>query len=127
VVWVSSSGCEIFGEKSVGLSLDNLDYHISKPAIERYGRSKAGTWAYGVEFAKRFKKEGIVSIPMNPGNLKSDLARDQGTTIKLISMVIGYPPVNGAYTELFAGLSPEVTVEKSGEWGKSLIIRFIIG
>ncbi|PNP42054.1 hypothetical protein THARTR1_11201 [Trichoderma harzianum] len=27
-----------------------------------------------------------------------------------------YPPINGAYTELFAGLSPEVTLERSGAW-----------
>ncbi|KAI4157095.1 MAG: hypothetical protein LQ342_008526 [Letrouitia transgressa] len=27
-----------------------------------------------------------------------------------------HPPINGAYTELFAGLSPDVTVERSGAW-----------
>ncbi|KAE9378419.1 putative estradiol 17 beta-dehydrogenase [Stipitochalara longipes BDJ] len=127
VAWVLSSGCEIFAEENVCLSLDNLDYHVPKPAIERYGRSKVGSWAYGVEFAKRFKAEGIVSIPLNPGNLKSDLARDQGATIKLISAIIRYPPINGAYTELFAGLSPDVTIEKSGDWvipwGRFYLIR----
>jgi retinol dehydrogenase 12 len=29
-----------------------------------------------------------------------------------------HPPIYGAYTELFAGLSPEVTVQKSGAWSK---------
>lgn len=29
-----------------------------------------------------------------------------------------HPPVYGAYTHLFAGLSPGVGVEKSGEWGE---------
>lgn len=29
-----------------------------------------------------------------------------------------YAPVYGAYTELFAGLSPDVTPEKSGAYGK---------
>jgi hypothetical protein len=27
-----------------------------------------------------------------------------------------YPPVNGAYTELFAGLSPDVANLKTGQW-----------
>lgn len=27
-----------------------------------------------------------------------------------------YPPVNGAYTELFAGLAPEAADLKEGEW-----------
>ena len=29
-----------------------------------------------------------------------------------------YPTVNGAYTELFAGLAPEAAVLKGNEWGK---------
>jgi hypothetical protein len=33
----------------------------------------------------------------------------------VINMLV-YPPINGAYTELFAGLSPDVTLEKSGAW-----------
>jgi retinol dehydrogenase-12 len=27
-----------------------------------------------------------------------------------------HTPIHGAYTELFAGLSPEVTLEKTGSW-----------
>jgi retinol dehydrogenase 12 len=29
-----------------------------------------------------------------------------------------YEPIYGAYTELFAGLSPDVTPEKTGSWSK---------
>ena len=29
-------------------------------------------------------------------------------------MVLLWPPINGAYTELFSGLSPDITVEESG-------------
>ncbi|OCL04328.1 NAD(P)-binding protein [Glonium stellatum] len=116
VVWVSSSGTELFGHKGVGISLDNLDYHIEKPASERYAISKTANWAYGAEFAKRYKADGVISIPLNPGNLTSDLARDQGAMFKLMVKVVAYPPINGAYTELFAGLSSQVTIEKSGDW-----------
>ena len=30
-------------------------------------------------------------------------------------------PIHGAYTELFAGLSPEITLDKTGAWSKSKI------
>jgi hypothetical protein len=30
-----------------------------------------------------------------------------------------YPPVNGAYTELYAGLSPDIAAIKPNEWGAS--------
>lgn len=62
---------------------------------------------------------------MNPGNLDSDLYRtmDSQTGFDWISTLIFtktmlYPQVYGAYTELFSGLSPEVTLEKTGSWSE---------
>ena len=118
VVWLSSFGLELFAAKDVGISLDNLDYHIPVPSTERYGISKCGAWALGVEFARRHKADGIISMPINPGNLTSELARDQPASLKIAARVLGYPPPMGACTELFAGLSPEVTMEKSGDWSE---------
>ncbi|KAL3424075.1 putative short-chain dehydrogenase [Phlyctema vagabunda] len=102
--------------KNVGVALDNLDFHIEKPPIERYSISKAGNWCHGVEFAKRYKFEGVISIPLNPGNLSSDLFRDQGFFVRILLKLIHYPPIYGAYTELFAGLSPDITLSLSGSW-----------
>ncbi|KAF5013815.1 hypothetical protein FDECE_234 [Fusarium decemcellulare] len=116
VVWVSSSAAEFFGEKSVGLPLDNLDYQSSRSALQRYGLSKAGNWLHGVEFARRHRADGIVSIPLNPGNINSNLYRDQNLITKLMVAGVTYSPTYGAYTELFAGLSPQVTIEKTGSW-----------
>jgi retinol dehydrogenase-12 len=123
VVWLSSFGLELFAAKDIGISLDNLDYHIPKSATERYGISKCGSWALGVEFARRHKADGIISLPINPGNLTSELARDQPMTLKIAARVLGYPTVSGACTELFAAFSPEVTLEKSGSWGKYLFLN----
>ncbi|KAK1702557.1 putative estradiol 17 beta-dehydrogenase [Colletotrichum acutatum] len=116
VVWVSSSAAEFFGEKSVGLPVDDLDYHNSRPALHRYGLSKAGNWLHGAEFARRHCADGIVSIPLNPGNVNSDLYRDQNFIMRRIVASFTHSPVYGAYTELFAGLSPQVTMEKTGSW-----------
>lgn len=58
---------------------------------------------------------------VNPGNLRSDLQRygGQGFLHKINQKVILFPAINGAYSELFCGLSPEVTIEKSGSYGKN--------
>ncbi|KAI1214562.1 putative short-chain dehydrogenase [Annulohypoxylon truncatum] len=128
VIWVSSSGTEILGEKSVGVDMSNLDYQKKdRPYLEKYGISKAGNWLHGVEFAKRYRADGVISIPLNPGNLASELYRDMKGLMRIFVNLVTYPPINGAYTLLYAGLSPEVTLEKSGSWvvpfGRILPIR----
>ncbi|KAL2024722.1 hypothetical protein VTK56DRAFT_6923 [Thermocarpiscus australiensis] len=114
VVWLSSFALELFAQENVGVPLDNLDYHVPKPGMERYGISKVGVWALAVEYARRHRDDGIVSVPINPGNLTSELPRHQGIVLKAVARLVGYPPLLGAYTELFAAFSPEVTMEKSG-------------
>jgi retinol dehydrogenase-12 len=123
VVWVSSYGAEA-SPKPGGVSMDNLDYKKRQPpALIRYTISKAGNYLHGVEYAKRYKADGVVSIALNPGNLNSDLYREQGAIFSFILRnTVLHPSIFGAYTEIFAGLSPEVTIERSGEWGKSLLV-----
>jgi hypothetical protein len=53
----------------------------------------------------------IDTKPVNPGNLKTN------PTNVILSLFL-HPPIYGAYTELLSGLSPEVTIEKSGAWSK---------
>lgn len=122
VVWLSSFGLELSAEENIGISTDNLDYRKPANHTERYGRSKVGTWALGVEYAKRHKADGIVSVPINPGNLRTELARDQGRVLKFVAGLLVYPPINGVYSELFAGFSPEITTDEpdwSEKWSKS--------
>ncbi|KAM0430104.1 hypothetical protein ACHAPT_006110 [Fusarium lateritium] len=122
VIWVSSSGAEILGEKSVGIHLDNLDYHIEKSEMYKYAISKVGNYLHGVEYGKRHRFDGVVSIPLNPGNLQSDLYRDRTSVLfKLMTKYLMYPPVMGAYTELYAGLSPDITLDKMDKTGNWVI------
>lgn len=119
VIWVSSMGLETIGEKSKGLSLDYLNYWPAMSPLERYGLSKAGNWLHAVDMARRYRADGVVSVPVNPGHLASDLYREGGcifTTV--LSAVALYPCINGAYVELYGAFSPEITIEKSGDWGK---------
>ncbi|KAI0169712.1 putative short-chain dehydrogenase [Hypoxylon sp. FL1284] len=127
VVWVSSSGTELGGVKDTAVDMSNLDYHVDKPYLHKYSISKAGNWLHGVEFAKRYKADGVISVPLNPGNLASELYRDQTMLFKLFTKLITHPPVLGGYTLLYAGVSPDITIEKTGSWvvpwGRILPIR----
>lgn len=101
--------------------MGNLDYHKTKGTMHQYAVSKAGNYLQGTEYARRNKDAGIVSVPLNPGNLDSELWRTQGAVMSFVlkSLVL-HPRIMGAYTELYAGLSPKITLEQSGDWGKSI-------
>jgi retinol dehydrogenase 12 len=118
VVWLSSFGLQQYAPEGHGIDMNNLDYHIPKPHVDRYGISKCGDWLLGVEFARRHKVNGIVSVPINPGNVRTELARDQNLGLKIIAHAVVYPIINGVYTQLFAAFSPEVTIEKA-DWTKT--------
>ncbi|KAK7218924.1 hypothetical protein V2G26_006927 [Clonostachys chloroleuca] len=92
VVWVASTAAEGFSHKPGGVPLDNLDYH------------------------EPYKDSGIVSVALHPGNLDTDMWKVQSLTKFLLRHTILYPIIFGAYTELFAGLSSQVSMEKSGSW-----------
>lgn len=114
VIWVSSSA--INRSPPGGVNLNNMDYATDAGAWTKYGISKAGNYYYGTQFAKLYKNAGICSVSLNPGNLKTDLQRHVPRWQMLVINRLVYPPLFGAYTELFAGLSPDVTLEKSGAW-----------
>ncbi|KAF6791385.1 putative short-chain dehydrogenase [Colletotrichum sojae] len=121
VVWTSSYLAE-GGSPPNGVDFSALDKGTDK-SIQNYGASKAGTWFLSREFARRYAGEGIVSVCLNPGNLKT--ASFDGTSALLMFVldnVMLSEPVFGAYTELYAGLSPDITLERSGSyiipWGR---------
>ncbi|KAI1100578.1 putative estradiol 17 beta-dehydrogenase [Jackrogersella minutella] len=121
IIWPTSYALELRGHEGIGLSTDNLDYHIPIVSTERYGLSKAGVWALGVEYSRRYKTDGIISVPINPGNIASGLARDQAFKIRLIASLVCYPTIRGAITELYAAFSPEVT---TADWSKTWVGPF---
>lgn len=119
VVWVASSAAETPVAPVGGVDMANLDYRDDKSVFYKYAVSKAGNYLHGAEFARRHRDDGVVSVPLNPGNLDSDLWRGlPAIALVVLKYFVLHPTVFGAYTELFAGLSPEVTLEKSGEWGE---------
>ncbi|KAG4440605.1 hypothetical protein IFR05_003922 [Cadophora sp. M221] len=85
-------------------------------------QSKNGGAWLALHFADRLGKHGVMSVSLHPGLMKTDLQRHWGTALKLTMYLSTKGPVYGAYSELFAGFSPEVTPEHNGgymmAWGR---------
>jgi hypothetical protein len=76
----------------------------------------------GREFARRYGSDGIVSIVQNPGNLKTPIYDTLPNIALFFLGFILYEPKYGGYTELYAGLSPDIGLENNGAyvlpWGR---------
>ncbi|RYP19576.1 hypothetical protein DL765_003303 [Monosporascus sp. GIB2] len=120
VIWVSSSAAEAVNPKGFVESLPHIE---NKGAFDQYCASKLGNYFHATEFAARHKADGVLSVPLNPGNLDSDFWRTQGAPMTcILRKTLLYPPIYGAYTNLFAAFSSLITSENSGHfvapWGK---------
>ncbi|KAK7959620.1 uncharacterized protein PG986_004474 [Apiospora aurea] len=112
VVWVTSSAAEATSPQGFVENLPKVD---KMGAFEQYSISKLSNYFHATEFAARHRADGVLSLPLNPGNLDSEFWRTQGSLMTCILQKTHlYPPVFGAYTNLFAAFSPQVTLEKSG-------------
>ncbi|PVH94759.1 short-chain dehydrogenase [Periconia macrospinosa] len=122
VTWAASLGVEVgVGEEGIAMA-ENGTPQLGQNTEENYAMTKAGNLFYGVEFAKNFGKEGIVSVSFNPGNLRTEILRHYPPMKRSIMTSLFHPPKLGAYTELFSALSPEIDLSQNGAyiipWGR---------
>ncbi|ATY63609.1 short-chain dehydrogenase [Cordyceps militaris] len=123
VIWASSLANNLFSP-SGGIAFDAATGAPKKHGITQinYGQSKTGNQFYAAEFHRRYAADGVVSVTFNPGNLQSGLQRHLPGFVHASLTYFGYPARNGAYTELFCGWSPDITLEKGGSfvipWGR---------
>ncbi|KAK5651382.1 hypothetical protein OQA88_12539 [Cercophora sp. LCS_1] len=123
LVWTASSLAEL-ATSNGGIEMDRLD-GIGIP-IRDYAASKAGNWILGIEFGRRHggdTKAPILSVTQNPGNLKTGIWENVQRPIRaFMDAFVLYEPKFGGYTELYAGLSPDLTMENQGAyimpWGR---------
>ncbi|KDQ62477.1 hypothetical protein JAAARDRAFT_170871 [Jaapia argillacea MUCL 33604] len=80
-----------------------------------YAQSKFGNVVVSNELARRYGEQGIVSISLNPGNIKTDLARYMSGMERTFINKILYPAPFGALTQLYAGTMPEC-LEMNGKY-----------
>nr|POE87143.1 putative oxidoreductase [Quercus suber] len=86
-----------------------------------YSASKVGNWFMASELDKRVRKNGVVSITQNPGNLRTKAWDPAPWIMKFMMSPFMYEANYGAYTELWCGLSPDITTDDGGKfaipWG----------
>jgi retinol dehydrogenase-12 len=94
-----------------------------------YGQSKAINVYQANLWAREHANSGVVSLTLNPGHLKTELQRhfEGPQLMKSIVNLMLYPPKYGAYTELYAAISPDLTTANNGDyiipWGYVGIAR----
>ncbi|KAH7140910.1 hypothetical protein EDB81DRAFT_655358 [Dactylonectria macrodidyma] len=120
VVWTSS----IVSDQGVppnGIDFDLLDTG-TEDRVRNYAVSKVGSWMLSREMARRYGEHGIVSVAQNPGNVKAGSYEGTPTVAMFFLNRILHDPKFGAYTELYAGLSPDITLDDNGAyvipWGR---------
>jgi NAD(P)-dependent dehydrogenase (short-subunit alcohol dehydrogenase family) len=121
-VWVSSDG-HTYSPGEDGIVWEDVnDANGKLNPMQLYGQSKAGDVLLGMETARRYGPEGLVSVSLNPGHLKTELSRNYGSVVKMMTNWMLFEPRYGALTELFAGFSDEIGLENNGAylipWGR---------
>ena len=122
IVWTGSALTEAKAPKG-GINFENIEAGQSTDHFADYAASKVGNYWLAAECAKLYAKDNIISVCQNPGNLNSEFYRHQPKMMMLFVNQILHEPKMGAYTELFAGFTSEITPEKNNgsyiwPWGK---------
>ena len=120
IVWTSSFLVDTSAPPG-GLVVAELSAPLNDP-VRNYAASKAGNWMLAAEWARRFGDDGILSLTQNPGSLSTNIWRHTSRLLRFLVSPLLYEPKFGAYTEAWAGLSPDVTMEDAGKyaipWGR---------
>ncbi|KAL4080167.1 hypothetical protein V8B97DRAFT_2054649 [Scleroderma yunnanense] len=110
----SSSSGHWFGELDFGTIKDSSKRRTRNRA-ELYGQSKTGNIIFSAELHRRYRDQGIVSISLNPGGIRTEILRHQASFVQWILELTMYPVSYGAFTQLYAATSPEA-VDLGGQY-----------
>ncbi|KAK4062429.1 hypothetical protein Trihar35433_9250 [Trichoderma harzianum] len=121
VVFVSSSGHRA-APKPDGVNWDDLNMHELggfKGAMTKYPQSKAMLIMFAHEFARRFAAQGLLSLSLHPGSVKSEFQRNQPGFVKWLTSPLLYEQHYGGLTLLFAGFADVADTKMLEQGGKN--------
>ncbi|KAJ5826452.1 steroid dehydrogenase [Penicillium riverlandense] len=120
VVWTASIVVDI-SATSDGVDLAELLRPDTNPQ-RNYENTKVGNWFLARALASEAGSHGILSVVVNPGNLKTPLTRHLSPMVPFLAAPLLYPARMGALTVLWAGLSTELELTDGGKyilpWGR---------
>ena len=114
IIWTSSILVDTMAPKG-GVRVEQLS-NPSQDRNEHYSASKAGNWLLASEYHRRFEDKGVVSLTSNPGSLRTNVWRTAPKHCYWPFYPILSRPVDGAYTNLWVGLSKEITMSDGGRY-----------
>ena len=124
LVWTSSQVVDLSAPKG-GFAMTDITTP-PKDKTQNYVATKTGNWFLASEFGKlgtsadsRGADTAVLSITQNPGNLSTNLLR-HAKWMKFLSAPLLHPARMGAYTELWAGFTPELRSQQGAyivPWG----------
>ena len=115
VVWTSSIMVDTMAPEG-GVDMKQVTSPDDDKIHEHYSASKAGNWFLASEYHRRFHDTGVVSLTQNPGNLRTNIWRTVPSKIYWPSYPLLGRAVDGACTNLWAGLSEDITVGDGGRY-----------
>ncbi|KAI1177937.1 NAD(P)-binding protein [Nemania sp. FL0916] len=123
VAWAGSIAVHVAIPQPQGIVIEADGRPSNQGVKPNYAQSKVGNVFFAREFAKTTPQTGVVHAAFNPGNLRTELQRHWvGVDAWITDKFIVYEAIYGAYTELWAAVSPELTPDKSGAyvypWGR---------
>ncbi|KAK3934317.1 hypothetical protein QBC46DRAFT_462691 [Diplogelasinospora grovesii] len=112
VVWLSSQVIELSAPRH-GFVMDEIR-NPPRDKTKAYTNSKTGNLFLSSELARRVgPSHGIVSVALNPGAAKTNLFRHT-PLLPYLAWPLLHKPELAALTELYAGLSKDITLEQNG-------------
>ncbi|KIK97831.1 hypothetical protein PAXRUDRAFT_9936, partial [Paxillus rubicundulus Ve08.2h10] len=93
-----------------GLEFDTFKDGPKRRADETnrlYGQSKTGNIIFSAELHRRYRDQGIISISLNPGGIRTELGRHLSSFVQRLSHMMLWDISYGPLTQLYAGTSPE--------------------
>jgi NAD(P)-dependent dehydrogenase (short-subunit alcohol dehydrogenase family) len=120
VIWLSSQIIELSAPKGA-IIMSELE-HPPSDQTRNYVNSKTGNYLLACELARRDGlSKGIISVSVNPGAASTSLFRHT-PWLAYLAWPLLYKPKLAAYTELYAGLSPDINLDVNGcyvvPWGR---------
>ncbi|KAK5956121.1 short-chain alcohol dehydrogenase [Knufia fluminis] len=109
VIWASSLGIQLLSPHG-GIAFDAAGKMKDIDQRPNYSQTKVGNILLAIKTQQLLRDAGVVSVSFNPGTLRTELARHTSGA-GLVTWMLP-PAIYGAYTELWSGWSPDVTIEK---------------
>ncbi|TVY24853.1 putative oxidoreductase [Lachnellula hyalina] len=110
ILWIASYLS--LGQPPGGMVFNDAGGPKAIPKVfPNYMQSKVGSAWLASEFATRLAQDGIMSVSVHPGLMRTELQKTMPLLGRMMMSLLFKPAVYGAYTELYAAFSPELTRE----------------